>query len=98
MNSWKVHEKSCRQTLYSGRNELRTFKVVIGAVDPLLIDRRIMEKVREQKRNLAVDFCDYQQVYDMLRHGWMKKAYRWTRVPEKVFKVIKTLIEGWKTD
>ena len=41
----------------------------IGTVDQLIIDNAIMEKVRNQQRNLAVAFYDYQKVYGMVRHG-----------------------------
>ena len=44
---------------FQDRNQLGTFEVVIGKVDQLLVDNRIM-KVREHKRNLVVAFCDYQ--------------------------------------
>ena len=41
----------------------------IGTVDQLIIDNAIMDKVRNQQRNLAVAFYDYQSVYGMVRHN-----------------------------
>ena len=56
-----------------------------------------MDEVRNQKRNLAVAFYDYQKAYDMVRHDWMIRVYQWMGVPEKVVNVIVKLMEGWKT-
>ena len=56
-----------------------------------------MDEVRNQQRNLAVAFYDYQKAYDMVRHDWMIRVYQWMGVPEKVVNVIVKLMEGWKT-
>ena len=79
------------------RSELGTCSGVLGTVDQLIIDNAIMDEVRNQQRNLAVAFYDYQKAYDMVRHGWMIRVYQWMRVPEKVVNVIVKLMEGWKT-
>ena len=56
-----------------------------------------MDEVRNQQRNLAVAFYDYQKAYDMVRHDWMIRVSQWMGVPEKVVYVIVKLVEGWKT-
>ena len=56
-----------------------------------------MVKVRNQQRNLAVTFYDYEKAYDMVRHDWITRVYQSMGVPEKVINVIVKLIEGWKT-
>ena len=56
-----------------------------------------MDEVRDQQRNLAVAFYDYQKAYDMVRHDWMIRVYQWMGVPQKVVNVISILMEGWKT-
>ena len=70
---------------------------VLGTVDQLVIDNAKMDEVREKQRNLAVAFYDYQKAYDMVRHDWMLRVYRWMEVPEKVVNVIGKLTSGWKT-
>ena len=69
----------------------------MGTVDQLLIDAAIMDEVRNQQRNLAVAFYDYQKAYDMVRHDWMIRVYRWMGIQEKVVKVLIKLMKGWKT-
>ena len=70
---------------------------VLGTVDQLVIDNAKMDEVREKQSNLAVAFHDYQKAYDMVRHDWMLRVYRWMGVPEKVVNVIGKLMSGWKT-
>ena len=50
------------------RSQLETCSGVLGTVDQLIIDIAIMDEVRNQQRNLAVAFYDYQKAYDMVRH------------------------------
>ena len=76
------------------RSQLGTCSGVLGTVDQLLIDAAIMDEVRNQQRNLAVAFYDY---YDMVRHDWMIRVYRWMGIQEKVVKVLIRLMKGWKT-
>ena len=79
------------------RSQLGTCAGVLGTVDQLIVDNAIMDEVRNQKRNLAVAFYDYQKAYDMVRHDWMIRVYQWMGVPEKVINVISKLMDGWKT-
>ena len=79
------------------RSQLGTCSGVLGTVDQLIVDNTIMDEVRGKKRNLAVAFYDYRKAYDMVRHDWMLRVYRWMGVPEKVLNVLSQLMEGWKT-
>ena len=54
-----------------------------------------MDEVSGKRRNLAVAFYDYRKAYDMVRHNWMLRVYRWMGVPEKVVNVLSQLMEGW---
>ena len=79
------------------RSQLGTCSGVLGTVDQLIVDNTIMDEVRGKRRNLAVAFYDYRKAYDMVRHDWMLRVYRWMGVPEKVVNVLSQLMEGWKT-
>ena len=57
------------------KRQLGTCSGVLGKVDQLLVDNAIMDEVRNNKRNLAVAFYDYQKAYDMVRHDWMLRVY-----------------------
>ena len=78
-------------------SQLGTCSGVLGTVDQLLVDNAIMDEVRNNKRDLAVAFYDYQKAYDMVRHDWMKRVYRWMGIPEKVLMVLEKVMNGWKT-
>ena len=90
----KVHAE--RNNIWD-RSQLETCSGVLGTVDQLIIDNAIMDEVRNQQRNLAVAFYDYQKAYDMVRHDWMIRVYQWMGVPQTVANVIVKLMEGWKT-
>ena len=55
--------------------QLGAVEEVLGTVDQLIIDRCIMEEVKQYHRNLAVAFYDYKKVYDKVHHDWMLRIY-----------------------
>ena len=69
----------------------------LGTVDQLIIDRCIMEEVKQYHRNLAVTFYDYKKAYDKVHHDWMLRVYRWVVIPDEVIKLISNLMELCKT-
>ena len=79
------------------RNQLGTCSGILGTVCQLIIDNIIMDEVRNQQRNLAVAFYNYQKAYGMVKHAWMTRAYQRMGVPDKVVNAIIKLMEGWKT-
>ena len=44
---------------------------VLGMVDQFIIDRYIMEEVKQYHRNLAVAFYDYKKAYVKVHHDLM---------------------------
>ena len=70
---------------------------MLGTVDQLLIDNCITGEVTSHKRNLAVAFYDYQKAYDMVRHDWMLRVYKWMGFPKVLCNVIEELMKRWKT-
>ena len=70
------------------RSKLDTFSGVLGTVYQQMVVSSITDEVRVNKRNLTAAF------HDMVRRYWMEKVYRWMGIPEKGFKVLRTLMEG----
>ena len=70
---------------------------ILGTVGQLISDRCIMEEVRQHHCNLAVAFYDYKKVYAKVHHDWMIRVYEWTRIPRSVIRLIKELMNKWKT-
>ena len=79
------------------KNQMGTCSGVLGTVDQLLIDNCIMDEVRNNKRNLAVAYYDYQKAYDKVHHDWMTTVYRWMGFPDRVIQVVEHLMKGWRT-
>ena len=48
--------------------QLGAVEGILGTVDQIIIDRCIMEEVKQHHRNLAVAFCDYKKAYDKVQN------------------------------
>ena len=79
-----------------GEGQLGAVEGVLGTVDQLIIDRCIMDEVKQYHRNLAVAFYDYKKAYDKVHHDWMLRVYRWIGIQDEVIKLISNLMELWK--
>ena len=77
--------------------QLGAVESVLGTVDQLIIDRCIMDEVKQYHRNLAVAFYDYKKAYDKIHHDWMLRVYRLIGIPDEVIKLISNIMELWKT-
>ena len=69
----------------------------MGTIDQLIIDRWIMEEVKQYHRNLDVVFYNYKKVYDKVHHDWMLRVYKWVGIPDEMIELISNLMELWKT-
>ena len=77
--------------------QLGAVEGVLGTVGQLIIDRCIMEEVKQHHHNLAVAFYDYKKAYDKVHHDWMIRVYDWIRIPRNVIRLIVDLMGKWKT-
>ena len=80
-----------------GKGQLGAVEGILGTVDQLIIDRCIMEEVKQHHRNLLVGFYDYKKAYDKVHHDWMIRVYEWIGIPRSVIKLIKESTRKWKT-
>ena len=77
--------------------QLGSVEGVLGTVDQLIIDRCIMEEVKQYHRNLAVAFYDYKNAYDKVHHDWMIRVYEWIGILKQLIQLIEQLMSKWKT-
>ena len=56
--------------------QLGAVEGVLGTVDQLIIDRCIMEEVKQHHRNLAIVLYDYKKAYDKVHHDWKFSSVR----------------------
>ena len=77
--------------------QLGAVEGVLGTVDQLIIDRCIMEEVKQHHRNLAVAFYNYKKAYDKVHNDWMIRVYDWIGIPRNVIRLIVELMSKWKT-
>ena len=77
--------------------QLEAVEGVLGTVDQLIIDRCIMEEVKQYHKNLAVAFYDYKKAYDKVHNDWMIRVYEWIGIPKQLMQLIEQLMSKWKT-
>ena len=85
----------CEHTLVNkiwDEGQLGVVEGVLGTVDQLIIDRCIMEDVKQYHRNLAVAFYDYKKAYDIVHDDWMLRVYEWIGIPKEVIEMIYQLM------
>ena len=93
----KYMREHARSNTIWDEGQLGAVEGVLGTVDQLIIDRCIMEELKQYHRNLAVAFYDYKKAYDKVHHYWMLRMYQWIRIPREVVQLISVLMEKWKT-
>ena len=72
--------------------QLGAVEGILSTVDQLIIDRCIMEEVKQHHCNLPVAFYDYKKACDKVHHDWMIRVYEWIGIPRSVTKLIKELM------
>ena len=64
--------------------QLGAVEGVLGTMDQLIIDRCIMEEVKQYHRNLAVAFYDHKKAYDKVHHDWILRVHHWITLISQV--------------
>ena len=70
----KYMREHARSNTIWDEGQLGAVEGVLGTVDQLIIDKCIMEEVKQYHRNLAVAFYDYKMAYDKVHHDWMLRV------------------------
>ena len=91
-----MREHTMENEIWDG-GQLGAVEGVLGTINQLIINRCIMEEVKQCHRNLAVLFYNCKKEYDKIHHDWMLIVYRWVGIPDEVIKLISKLMDLWKT-
>ena len=70
---------------------------VWGCIEQLLLNKSILNEVKQRKRNLITIWLDYQKAFDSIPHDWMIQSLRLAKIPEKLVTAIETLAKQWAT-
>ena len=70
---------------------------VWGCIEKLLLNKSILNEVKQRKRNLITIWLDYQKAFDSIPHDSMIQSLRLAKIPEKLVTVIETLTKQWAT-
>ena len=83
---------------YCSNNDIITLKKSSwGCADQLLINKMILEQVRNNRRNLLMMWFDYKKAFDSVPHDWIIKALQLAKVPSKIINAVSKLMKVWAT-
>ena len=68
-----------------------------GCPEQFLINKMVLDQVKQQRKNLFMMCFDYRKAFDSVPHSWIIKALHLAKVPEKVLNAILRLKELWAT-
>ena len=80
-----------------GEGQLGAVEGVLGTVDQHIIDRCIMEELKQHHRNVTVAFYGYKKAYGKVHHDLMIRVHEWIGIRRSAIKLIKELMRKWKT-
>ena len=68
-----------------------------GCANQLLVNKIILEQVRNNRRSLLMMWFDYKKAFDSVPvpHDWIIKALQLAKVPSKIINAISQLIKVW---
>ena len=70
---------------------------IMGTADNLLVDRCMLEEVKEHQRIAAAAYYDYQKAYDTVPHEWQIEVMQWLKFHPNMINIMKQLQSIWKT-
>ena len=65
--------------------------MVWGTTEQLLLNKSVLKKVRNKKRNLYTVWLDYCKAFDSVPHEWLLYALKLAKVPEELILAIREL-------
>ena len=68
-----------------------------GCTDQLLINKMILEEIRNHQRNAFFRWFDYKKAFDSVAHVWIRRALELAKVPPDITSAITSLMKSWKT-
>ena len=70
---------------------------VWGCIEQLLLNKSILNEVKQMKRNIITIWLDYQKAFNSISRDWMIQSLRIAKIPEKLVTAIETLTKHWAT-
>ena len=75
----------------------RTQSNIMGTADNLLVDRCMLEEVKEHQKTAAAAYYDYQKAYEIVPHEWQIEVMQWLKFNSNIINTMKRLQSTWKT-
>jgi hypothetical protein len=69
-----------------------------GCKEQLIVDSIVLQKLKQQQRNLRITYADYQKAYDSIPHSWLIEILSVYKINPAVINFLKTTMQTWKTN
>ena len=66
-----------------------TLSNIMRTADNLLVDRCMLEEVKEHQRTVAAAYYDYQKAYDTVPHEWRIEVMQWLKFHSNIINIMK---------
>jgi hypothetical protein len=91
-----IQDHLIRNNIWDGQQK-GTRKGIFGTIDNLLVDRAVLEEVKQYERNLAVAYYDYEKAFDSVPFEWQIYCFKVCGISDPVIKTLSSLHAIWKT-
>ena len=71
---------------------------VWGCLEQLLINKTVLNEVKQNRRNLVTVWLDYQKAFDSVPHEWLIESLKLAKLPPLIVTAIDTLTKSWATN
>ena len=69
-----------------------------GCLEQLLINKTVLNEVKQNRRNLVTVWLDYQKAFDSVPHEWLIESLKLAKLPPLIVTAIDTLTKSWATN
>ena len=88
-----LERKYCSNTVSKNYQiNLKTMVHPVGATNKMVLDQ-----VKKQRKNVFVIWSDYRKAFNCVPHPWIIKAFKLTKVPNKILIAIWNIMDLWAT-
>jgi hypothetical protein len=104
-NLWKVFSGIISDKIYDHLLASNLFPTeqkgsrtnVLGTKDQLLINKAVMDRARQKRRNLSTCWVDYKKAYDSVSHEWLVSVLNLMKIDPKVVSLLTAAMQKYRT-
>ena len=85
----EIMTEHLKTTYWWDEQQKGTRSNIMETADNLLVDKGMLEEVKEHQRTVAAAFYDYQKAYDTVPHEWQIEVMQWLKFYPNIINIVK---------